>query len=73
MLASFGQLITFHNNNKVLAKNCCIATVVSQQVCHLDRHLGVFKKFILRKIAANYFEINRKRMFTIKNRVEKRN
>ena len=34
-----------------------MATVVSQHVRHLGRHLGFFKSFILRKTAANFNEI----------------
>ena len=54
-----------------------MATVVSQLVHHLSRHLGFFKKFILRKTAANFTDINRKHVFasptrnTVKNRVKK--
>ena len=53
-----------------------MATVVSQHVRHIGRHLaGFFKIFILRKIAANFNEISRKHVFAasirniIKNRV----
>ena len=40
-----------------------MATVDSQNVRHLGRHLGFFKKFLLRKTAANFTEISRKHMF----------
>ena len=52
-----------------------MATVVSQHVRHLGRHLGFFKKFILRRTAADFTEISRKHAFAalnsniIKNRV----
>ena len=45
-----------------------MATVVSQHVRHLGRHLGFFKSFILRKTAANFTEISGKRVFTALNR-----
>ena len=49
-----------------------MATVVSQHFRHLGRllggHLGFFKKFILRKTAANFSEINRKYVFAASNR-----
>ena len=41
-----------------------MATVVSQYVRYIGRHLGFFKIFILRKIAANFTEIGRKHVFT---------
>ena len=41
-----------------------MATVVSQHV----RHLGFFKTDILRKTAANFTEISRKRVFAASNR-----
>ena len=56
-----------------------MATVVSQHVCHLGRHLGFFKKFIFNKKAANILERSRKHVLTasntniINNRVEKIN
>ena len=34
-----------------------MATIVSQHVRHLGRHLGFFKKFILRKTAANLLKL----------------
>ena len=37
-----------------------MATVVSQHVPHISRHLGFFENFILRKIGANSTEISRK-------------
>ena len=52
-----------------------MATVVSQHVRHIGRHLGFFKILILSKIAANFTETSRKHVFaasnrkTIKNRV----
>ena len=55
-----------------------MATVVSQHVRHLGRHLGFFKVFTLRKIAANFDEISRTHVFAasitkiIKNRVYKK-
>ena len=39
-----------------------MATVVSQHVCHIGRHLGFFKKN-LRKTAANFTENSRKHVF----------
>ena len=56
-----------------------MATVVSQHVRNLGRHLGFFKKFIFRKIATNFTEISRKHVFLasnrkiIENRVKKKN
>ena len=41
-----------------------MATVVLQHV----RHLGFFKKFILRKTATNVTEISRKHVFAASNR-----
>ena len=55
-----------------------MATVVSQHVGHLGRHLGFFKNFIFSKNAANFLEISRKHVFTdsntnkIKNREEEK-
>ena len=40
-----------------------MATVVSQHVRHIGRHLELFKIFILRKIAANFTESSRKHVF----------
>ena len=53
------------------------ATSVSQHVCHLGRHLGFFKNFILGKTAAIFLEMSRKHVFTtskniIKNKMEKK-
>ena len=45
-----------------------MATVVSQHVRHLGRHLGFFKNFIFRKTAANFSEISRKHVFAASNR-----
>ena len=45
-----------------------MATVDSQHVCHIGRHLGFFKIFILREIAANSTEISRKHVFAASNR-----
>ena len=45
-----------------------MATVVSQHVRHIGRHLGFFKNFILRKIAANVTEISRKHVFAASNK-----
>ena len=45
-----------------------MATVVSQHGRHIGRHLGFFKIFILRKIAANFTEISRKHVFAALNR-----
>ena len=45
-----------------------MATVVSQRVRHLGRHLGFFKNYILRKTAANFTEISRKHVFAASNR-----
>ena len=45
-----------------------MATVVSQHVRHLARHLGFFKNFILRKTAANFTQISRKHAFAASNR-----
>ena len=44
-----------------------MATVVSQLVRHLGRHLGFFKNSILHKTAANFTEISRKQMFATSN------
>ena len=52
-----------------------MATVVSQHVRLVGRHLGFFKIFILCKIAANFTEISKNPVFAdsnkkiIKNRV----
>ena len=46
-----------------------MAMVVSQNVCHIGYHLGFFKLFILRKIAANFPEISRKHVFAVSNRI----
>ena len=52
-----------------------MATVVSQHVRLIGRHLGFFENVILRKIAANFTEISRKHVSAasnwniIKNRV----
>ena len=43
-----------------------MATVVSQHVRHLGRPLGFFKKFILRKTAANFTEISEKHVSAYK-------
>ena len=43
-------------------------TVVSQHVRHLGRHLGFFKKIILRKTAARFTGISRKHVFAASNR-----
>ena len=45
-----------------------MATVFSQHVRHLGRHLGFFKNFILRKTAATFTEISRKHVFAASNR-----
>ena len=45
-----------------------MATVVSQHVRHIDRHLGVFKILILHKTAAIFTEISRKHVFAASNR-----
>ena len=45
-----------------------MTTVVLQHVHHIGRHLGFFKIFILRKIAANFTEISRKHVFAASNR-----
>ena len=45
-----------------------MATVVSQHVRHIGRHLGFFKNVILRKTAANFTEISRKYVFAASNR-----
>ena len=45
-----------------------MATIASQHVRHLGRHLGFFKNFILRKTAANFTEISRKHVFAASNR-----
>ena len=56
-----------------------MATIVSQHVHHLVRHLRFFKNFIFRKTAANFTGISRKHVFlasnkkTIENRVKKKN
>ena len=56
-----------------------MATVVSQHVRHLGRHLGFFNKFIFRKTATNFTGISRKHVFLssnrkiIENRVIKKN
>ena len=62
MQAALGLLITFHKSNQVFIRNC------SQHVRHLGRHLGFFKNFIWRKIAANFIEISRKHVFATSNR-----
>ena len=43
-----------------------MAIVVSQHVRHLGRDLGFLKNFILRKNAANFTEISRKRVYSLK-------
>ena len=63
-----GTVVTFHNSNQILIKNCSIATVVSQHVCHLSHHLGFFNNFILYKIAADFTEFSRKYEFAASNR-----
>ena len=45
-----------------------MATVVSQHVRHLGRHLGFFKNFIFRKTAINFTGISRKQVFLASNR-----
>ena len=49
-----------------------MAAVVSQHARHFGRHLGLllgfFKNLILRKIAANFTEIDRKHVFPASNR-----
>ena len=45
-----------------------MATVVSQHVRRIGRHLGFFEYLILRKIAANFTEISRKHAFAASNR-----
>ena len=45
-----------------------MATIVSQHVRHIGRHLGFFKNFILRKTAANFIQIRRKHVFAASNR-----
>ena len=45
-----------------------MATVVSQHVRHIGRHLGFFENFILRKIEANFTEISRKHVFAASNK-----
>ena len=45
-----------------------MATIVSQDVFHLGRHIGLFKKYILFKSAANFTEIIRKHVFAASNR-----
>ena len=45
-----------------------MATVVSQHVHHLGRHLGFSKIFISRKTAANFTEISRRHVFAASNR-----
>ena len=45
-----------------------MAAVVSQHIRHIGRHLGFFKIFILRKIAANLTEISTKHVFAASNK-----
>ena len=45
-----------------------MATVVSQHVRHLGRHLGFSKIFISHQTAANFTGISRKHMFAASNR-----
>ena len=45
-----------------------MATVVSQHVRHIGRHLGFLKKNILRKTAANFTEISKNHMLAASNR-----
>ena len=45
-----------------------MATVISQKVRDIGRHIGFFKIFILHKIAANFTEISRKHVFVASNR-----
>ena len=45
-----------------------MATVVSQRVRHIGRHLAFFENFILRKIAAKFTKISRKHVFAASNR-----
>ena len=45
-----------------------MATVVSQHIHHMGRHLGFFKKFILGKTTASFTEISRKHAFAASNR-----
>ena len=45
-----------------------MATVVSQHVRHLGRHLGFLKNFIFHKTATNFTRISRKHVFLASNR-----
>ena len=45
-----------------------MASVVSQYVYQLGRHLRFFKNFILRKTAENFAEISKKRVFAASNK-----
>ena len=45
-----------------------MATVVSQHVRHLGRHLGFLKKNIFRKTATNFTGISGKHVFLASNR-----
>ena len=45
-----------------------MATVVSQHVRHIGRHLEFFKTFILRKTAATCTELSREHVFAASNR-----
>ena len=45
-----------------------MATVVSQHVRHIGRHLGFFKNVILRKTAASFTKISRNHVFAASNR-----
>ena len=45
-----------------------MASVVSEHVRHIGRHLGFFKNFVLRKTVANFTEISRKHVFAASNR-----
>ena len=58
--AALGKLITFHNNNQVLIKNCCYGNGCSRHPASLPP-----SQQILLKLVEN--------MCIIKNRVQKRN
>ena len=45
-----------------------MATVVSQHVRNLGRHLGFFKTFILCKTAAKFTKVSRDHVFAALNR-----
>ena len=44
-----------------------MATILSQHVSNLARHLGFLKNFIFSKNAVNYLEIIKKHVFTASN------